>query len=403
MKIDENTRGSVAHQDAVRLLRNWMSTLFKWKWIAWICGALVVFLAAQTRLQAAEAQSGLQDYLKKEMRELRIPGMQVAVVRNHKIVFLAALGLAEVGNDVPVTNKTVFPIASATKAFTGVALMQLVEKGKLELGAPISRYIDGLPAPWQRVTIRQLATHISGLPNIVNNDTGELVTGVQIAAAGESDVEAAWNKVQTLPIETSPGEKYSYNQTNYILLGKVIDKLSGQPFTQFIKEYQLDSVAMRSAVYADDSDVVPHRARSYSNIRYSKDGQMEHTPNLTEQYVRFPPQFLTAAGLTTNAEDLAHWIIALEQHRLLKEESSLVALWTPSILNDGKNGTWGLGWPIYARAKHSSYVPFGGAKAAFAVYPEDDVAVVILTNLQGSMPERFIDRVAGFYIPGFPE
>jgi CubicO group peptidase (beta-lactamase class C family) len=87
--------------------------------------------------------------------------MQVTVVRHQKIVFLAALGMAEVGNAMPVTKKTVFAIASATKAFTGVALMQLVENGKLELAAPISRYIDGLPVSWQRVTIRQLATHIS--------------------------------------------------------------------------------------------------------------------------------------------------------------------------------------------------------------------------------------------------
>jgi hypothetical protein len=144
---------------------------------------------------------------------------------------------------------------------------------------------------------------------------------------------------------------------------EMIDKLSGQPFTQFVKEHQLDSVAMRSTVCADDSEVVPHRARSYSNIRFSKDAQMEHTSKLTEQYVRFPPQFLTAAGLTTNAEDLAHWIIALEQHRLLKEESSLATLWTPSLLNEGRNGSWGLGWPIFARPKHTSYVPFGGAKS----------------------------------------
>ncbi len=255
----------------------------KWKWIPLISGALLALLAGQTRLQAADVHDDLRDYLKKEMRELRIPGMQVAVVRHQKIVFLGALGIAEVGNAVPVTNKTVFPIASATKAFTGVALMQLVENGKLELAAPISRYLDGLPASWQKVTIRQLATHISGLPNVVNNDTGELVTGVQIASMRESDVDAAWNKVQTLPIEFPPGEKYSYNQTNYILLGKVIDKLSGQPFTQFIKEHQLDSVAMRSTVYADDSEVVPHRARSYSNIRYSKDGQ--HPQRRKERYL----------------------------------------------------------------------------------------------------------------------
>jgi CubicO group peptidase (beta-lactamase class C family) len=379
-----------------------LDTTAKWKRMFWISGALGVLLAGLTRSLAADTSDDVRDYLNQEMRELRIPGMQVAVARHQKIVFLTALGMAEVGNAVPVTNRTVFPIASATKAFTGVALMQLVENGKLELGAPISRYLIGLPVSWRGVTIRQLATHISGLPNIVNNDTGELVTGVPIASAGETDVNAAWNKVQTLPVEFPPGEKYSYNQTNYILLGRVIDKLSGEPFTQFIREHQLDAVGMPSTVYADDSAAVPHRARSYSNIRYSKEGQMEHTANLTEQYVRFPPQFLTAAGLTANAEDIAHWIIALEQHRLLKA-SSLATLWTPSVLNDGNNGTWGLGWPIFARPEHTSYVPFGGAKVAFAVYPEDDVAVVILTNLQGSMPERFIDRVAGFYISGFPE
>jgi len=123
----------------------------KWKRIPLISGALVALLAGQPRLQAAEAHDDLRDYLKKEMRELRIPGMQVAVVRHQKIVFLAALGLAEVGNAVPVTDETVFPIASATKAFTGVALMQLVENGKLELAAPISRYIDGLTVSWQKV------------------------------------------------------------------------------------------------------------------------------------------------------------------------------------------------------------------------------------------------------------
>jgi CubicO group peptidase (beta-lactamase class C family) len=369
--------------------------------IAWVVVmGLIALISAADRSLATEAPNGLQDYLKSKMRELQIPGMQVVVVQHQKIVVRAALGVADIENAVPVTDKTVFPIASTTKAFTGVALMQLVESGKIELTAPISRYLDRLPGPWQTVTIRQLATHISGLPNIVNNDTGELITGVQIACAGEADWDSAWNKVQTLPIESAPSEKYSYNQTNYILLGKVIDKLSGQPFTQFIQGHQLDPVGMHSTVYADDSNVVPHRARTYSNIHFSKDGQLERTANLTEPYVRFPPLLLTAAGLNTSAEDLAHWIIALEQGQLLKK-SSLTALWTPSILSDGKNGTWGLGWPIFARPKHTSYVPFGGAKAAFAVYPEDDVAVVILTNLQGSMPERFIDRVAAYYIPGF--
>ena len=94
------------------------------------------------------------------MRERRIPGVQVAVVKDGKIVLSKSFGT--------VTNKTIFPIYSCTKAFTGVAIMQLVEDEKVELSAPVSRYLDGLPPAWQQITIRQLLTHVSGLPNILN-------------------------------------------------------------------------------------------------------------------------------------------------------------------------------------------------------------------------------------------
>lgn len=340
--------------------------------------------------------AGLQQYLRDTMQQHNIPGMQVAVVRKGEIVLLSAFGLADIENQLPVTDATVFPIASATKAFTGVALMQLVERGELDLTAPISQYLDSLPATWRQVTVRELATHISGLPNLVDNDTGQPITGVPIACADEPAWHAVWDKVQTLPMEFSPGEQTRYNQTNYALLGRLIDEISGVPFTLFIKERQLDVVGMSGTRYGDDSEVVPHRARAYSML----DARGGQATKLTERYVRFAPFLLTAAGLNSTARDLAHWIIALQQGRLLKK-SSLEALWTPSILRDGKPGTWGLGWPIVAREKHTSYMPYGGAKAAIAVYPEDDVAVVILTNLQGSMPERFIDRVAAYYIADF--
>jgi CubicO group peptidase (beta-lactamase class C family) len=246
-----------------------------------------------------------------------------------------------------------------------------------------------------------LATHVSGLPNLVDNDTGQPVTGVGIACADEQAWDAVWHRVQTMPIEFDPGQQTSYNQTNYALLGKVINKISGKPFTQFIKERQLDPVGMSGTRYGDDSAIVPHRARSYSNLDSGNGAPADERATLTAQYVRFAPFLLTAAGLNSSAHDLARWIIALQEGQLLNK-FSLTTLWTPSILSGGKAGTWGLGWPIVARKKHMSYMPQGGAKAAIAVYPEDDLAIVILTNLQGSMPERFIDRVAAYYIPDFP-
>ncbi|WP_436487746.1 serine hydrolase domain-containing protein [Chitinophaga sp. ARDCPP14] len=113
-------------------------------------------------------------FIKYEMRERSIPGLQMAVIQHGKIVRMSNYGFANVEFSVPVTDSTVFSINSITKAFTGVAIMQLVEEGKVNIESPISRYLDSLPLTWQKVTVRQLMGHISGLPDITDTLTDEL-------------------------------------------------------------------------------------------------------------------------------------------------------------------------------------------------------------------------------------
>src|SRR6185369_1164830 len=110
------------------------------------------------------------------------------------------------------TNNSVFGIYSCTKAFTGVAIMQLVEDGKLDLAAPVSRYLDGLPVAWQPVTIRQLLTHVSGLPNVLR-----ALDPVTYGFPSGANEEAVWTRAKSMPMEFTPGERFSYNQTNYAL------------------------------------------------------------------------------------------------------------------------------------------------------------------------------------------
>jgi len=110
----------------------------------------------------------IDDFLHIKMKENNIPGLQIAVVKNKKIVKLASYGLSNIQDKVKVDDATVFNLASITKAFTSVAVMQLVEKGKLDLSAPISSYLPDLPKNWQKVTLKQLLSHTSGLPDIMN-------------------------------------------------------------------------------------------------------------------------------------------------------------------------------------------------------------------------------------------
>jgi CubicO group peptidase (beta-lactamase class C family) len=310
------------------------------------------------------------------MSERRIPGLQLAVVKDGKIVLSKSFG--------SVTNKTVFPIYSCTKAFTGVAVMQLVEDGKVELSAPVSRYVEGLPAAWQGITIRQLLTHVSGLPNILN-----LLDPVTYGLPQGVDEEQIWTRLKAMPVNSPPGERFSYNQTNYYLLGKVIEKVTGKSFTEVFSERQFQIAKLQSTGFGDSRDVIPNVTPTY---RYVDE-------KLVKDYAEFPPFRRTASGMNSTAEDLARWIIALQHGKLLKTKQALETLWTAGSYNNGRPTLWANGWMAKPRPKHRAVAATGGSRAAFFVYPEDDLAVVVLTNLVGAYPEEFIDELAGYYKP----
>lgn len=351
-----------------------------------IVSSLPLFAAAQTQT------SQIKTFLQTRMRKRRVPGLQVAVVRNGKIVLLAALGTANIENSVPVTNQTVFSINSATKAFTGVAAMQLVADGKLDLEAAVSQYLDGLPVAWRQVKIRQLLTHTSGLPDILIPPKAQ-GTGSLVGTGGE---DSAWATVQTLPPDFAAGEQYRYNQTNYVLLGKIIDKLGGKPFVRFIKERQFDAVKMPQTAFGDSRDVVMNRAQAY---RYSQGALSAYSKNNLERaFDEFTAFIRTAGGLNSTAEEIARWIISLEQNRIL-DKDNLNKLWSPGKFNNEQPTPWALGWVAVSRPSYRAVAGIGGRRSAFFVYPDDGLAIVVLTNLAGANPEEFIDEIAGFYLP----
>lgn len=332
----------------------------------------------------------IDTFLKNEMQKRNIPGLQLAVVKNGKIVKVGNYGLADLQNSIPVSENTVFIINSITKAFTGVATMQLVEAGKLNLSLPISTYLNDLPDAWKNVTTQQLLSHTSGIPDIVDEETNILVP--------ESE-EASWAKVQTLPMDFKPGEKFRYNQTNYLLIGRIIDKLSNMPFTEFIVKEQLQKVGMPNTIragFGGSRDVVLNSAGEY---RFTKG-------KYSNMYFSLPPSLQAAGGMISTAKEIANWIIALQNKQLLKENKNLAALWTPAILNNGKTGGfdnllngYAAGWPTVERAEYPAVAPVGGGRSAVMVYPKDNLSIIVLTNLNGAFPERFIDELAGFYIP----
>ena len=356
-------------------------------------GFIVLMIFSFSNTVFGQADS-IDVFVKNQMQKRNIPGLQLAIVRQGKIIKTGNYGLANIQDSIAVTDKTVFTINSITKAFTGIAILQLVEAGKLNLSLPVSAYLPNLPEAWKAVTIQQLLSHTSGIPDIVDEEEA-----VMIAATGEE----AWKKVLQMPVDFEPGERFSYNQTNYLLLGHIIEKLSEMPFQEFITKEQLIKVGMAKTIqsgFGATKAIVPHAACSY---QFSKG-------NLNNMFFSFPPFLQTAAGMSSTAKEMADWIIALQAMQLLKQKSSLKSLWAPALLNNGQTGGfngllngYAAGWPVITRPSHPAVAPVGGGRSAIFIYPVDDLSIVVLTNLAGGSPDVFIDELAGLFIPDMKE
>ena len=345
--------------------------------------------------------AAIEQLVQGEMASRRIPGLQLAIVRNGEIVFTGAYGQSDLETAKPVTDRTVFGVNSISKAFTGVAAMQLVEAGKLDLDASVTQYLEGLPASWEAITVRQVLTHSSGLPEIIDDNT-RLIDG--------AEPDAAWAKVQELPLRYAPGTQYAYNQTGYALMGKIIENISGKPFVDFVREGQFNAAGMEQARFGNTADTVPELASLYTYLTLKLEGmrtvgvERSETPMARQEV--WPAYMHPTAGVQATARDLAAWVIALQDRKLVSEKG-LEQLWAPQQLPDGSyrgfnrtiNG-YGLGWPSIRRAEHPAITPTGGDRAAIFIYPEDDLTVIVLTNLMGAGPQRFADKIAAQYIPG---
>lgn len=357
---------------------------------------LVIIVLLIQNYTAQKRSDSINAFITHKMQELKIPGLQLAVIRNEKIDHLSHYGLANIEHGIATKNNTVFSINSMTKAFVGVAVMQLQEQGKLKTNDPISKYITDIPENWKKITIRQLLSNTSGLPN--NIDEKEQVLGEGIESKN-------WEIVKTLPMEFSPGEKFSYNQTGYFILGKIITHLSGVHFTKFIEDNQFKPSKLLVTQFGDSNDIIENSAGAYSTI-INNDGHWINDGKLHNAYATFPLFFRTATGILSSAEDLSKWILALQEGKLLKDQKSIRELFTTIKLNNGDIGGfnkltngYALGWPTVVRTEHPAVAPVGGMRSALFVYPQDHLSIVVLTNLQGSNPEWFIDEIAGYYIP----
>lgn len=325
----------------------------------------------------------VDDYVREEMRRRHVPGLALAVVRDGKTVKTQGYGLASVELNAPVTPETVFEIGSISKQMTAAAIMLLVEEGKLSLDDPIGKHLPNTPDAWERVTVRHLLSHTSGLKNY----TG--LKGFELTARLKRDDFI--KLIGAYPLAFAPGDAHSYGNTNYNLLGFIIEAASGRPYWEFMAARIFQPLGMNATRDRDPRYVIPRRANGYE----WEDGQLVGRDyDLTDVFA--------AGAVVSTVLDLARWDAALAGDKFLRA-SSLERIWTPTRLNDGTLHPYGLGWHVenfrgHGRVRHTGQT--AGFAASITRYRQDRLTVILLTNLgtQG-LAGRINQGVAKLYLP----
>lgn len=343
-----------------------------------LLAAAALTLAAPVRADKAD------DVMRAAMAGQKIPGASLAVIRNGKIVKTAGYGLANVELGVKATPKTVYQIQSMTKSFTAAGILMLVEEGKVGLDDPIARYVDGAPETWKDVTIRRLLTHTSGIKDYINEPTRSL----RLDVSDEDVVKAAAPR----PLNFAPGERYGYSNTNYLLLGMVIRRVTGAFYGDFLRERIFEPLGMADTRVISLTAIVPNRASGY----LLDNAGLRNGEFIAQSVLGYP-----GGGLRSTVLDLAKWDIALTRGRVLKPETRAL-MWSKTRLNDGAESAYAFGWAIGEVNGHPVFSHTGSHGSGFASviqrYPDDGLSVIILSNRGGADVSRIAREVAGQYV-----
>jgi CubicO group peptidase (beta-lactamase class C family) len=343
---------------------------------------MAVGAAAQSAAPPFPADT-VNRFVEAELARQRIPGVSVAVLRGDSVLLMRGYGFADVELRVPASDSTIFQSGSLGKQFTSAGIMLLVNDGRLRLSDPIIKYLPEGSRLWRGITVRHLLTHTSGIPDYTDD-----MVDLRRDYTEEQLVRLAAKQ----PLDFKPGERWSYSNTGYLLLGAIIRRVTGRFYGDVLRERVFGPVGMRTTRVISEADIIPNRAAGY---------ELEQGELKNQRWVS-PALNTTADGaLYFTVRDLAAWAVNLN-HRRIPGDSALRASWTPVRLNDGGSYPYGFGWSIghqrgYPRIGHGG--SWQGFRTAIERYPDFDLTVIVLANLAQAQPELVAQGIAGIIEP----
>ena len=345
--------------------------------------ALVLCTACATASKARVTADDLQfvDSLFTAYTGTTVPGASVVVISDGRVTVRRAYGMADLERRVAATPETDYRLASVSKQFTAMAVMLLVKDGKVRYDQAVREFLPELPAAARAVTVRHLLNHTSGLW-----DYEDLIPDSRTAQLDGRDVLALVVSKDSLYFPA--GSQYRYSNSGYVLLGLIVERVSGMTFPEFLQTRIFRPLGMGASVaHVEGSDTVPRRAYGYS----PRGGTFVPTDQSVTSAT------LGDGGIYTNVDDMVHWDRALYGDTALVDAAALELATTPPQLPGGADTQYGFGWFVdhyrgEKRWRHTGET--SGFRNAIQRYPDRRVTIVILTNRSSGEPEAIAERIA---------
>jgi CubicO group peptidase (beta-lactamase class C family) len=327
--------------------------------------------APATASDPAALKSRLDQIIMEEVHAKSFMGAAL-VAKGDEVWLNKGYGSADLEWNQANSASTRFRLASVTKQFTAAAVLLLEERGKLSVNDPVKKYLTDAPSAWDAITLHHLLSHTSGVPNLTNLQQFPDYTATMGIKATPAQLIA---RFRDRPLDFPPGERFSYSNSGYILLGAVIEKVSGMSYAQFVQDNIFTPLGMKDSGYDVTEAILPQRAQGYERGAPSPTNPsgVTHAPFI---HMSIP---FSAGGLYSTTTDMLKWMQGLTGGKLLKSES-VVRMTTPN--KDGY--AYGLSVrPLGGRKAYSHGGGIEGFNTFLVHYPESQVTVIVLANLNG--------------------
>jgi D-alanyl-D-alanine carboxypeptidase len=343
-------------------------------------------LSAQVVQPTADALAVMDQRIRAAMAEDNIPGVLIGVASRGRLVHTHSYGMANVELSVPVSDSTVFEIGSISKQFVSTAIMLLVEDGRVDLDDGIHRYLADLPSEWLGVTIRQLLTHTSGIPDYEEIQTYE---AYRFRFTPEQIIRVAHSR----PMDFEPGMGWFYSNTGYFLLSLIVERVEGHPLGRVLQSRIFEPLGMTQTRLSDPEDIIRHRASGYWVDRMGV--------KLMNRDATQPSSTLGAGGILSSVHDMVKWDEALYGDQFLSEASK-TAMWESTVLPNGDNTGYAFGWSVGQYRGHRSVSHNGqvaGFVASFVRLLDEEAGLIVFANRYRVSSGRVLDIVAETFLP----